>query len=183
MPTQVVLTCLLIVLARITDVSLGTLRTVSVIHGHRTVAFVLGFFEVLVWVLIVAKVVTSLHEPIYAVAYAFGFASGNYVGITIEQLIAHGRQIVRIFTRRADMSARLREAGYRVTEFDGRGREGPVQMLFVVTSRRDAPRVVKRAREIDHDCFYVLDDIRSVSAAGLFPPPHPTGWRNIFKKK
>lgn len=88
MDSTVVITCLVIIIARITDVALGTLRTVFVVQGRRGIAWIVGFFEILIWVVVVSKVIASLTEPVYAFAYALGYATGNYVGITLEGWLA-----------------------------------------------------------------------------------------------
>ena len=83
-PWDVVLTSLLIVAARVIDVSLGTLRTVSIMHGRRALALALGFIEILVWVLVVSEVIGSIKDNlIYGFAYAGGFALGTWLGMTI----------------------------------------------------------------------------------------------------
>jgi uncharacterized protein YebE (UPF0316 family) len=158
--------CLLIILARIADVSLGTIRTINVVHGRRLLALVLGFFEVLIWILVVSRVITgAAATPAYAIAYALGFALGNYVGMTIESKLALGHQVVRIFTRRGPvLAAALRESGLLVTQFEGHGRDGPVQELFIQIGRRAAARVVAQARELDPTCYYMVDDVRVVSS-------------------
>jgi uncharacterized protein YebE (UPF0316 family) len=183
MTTEVVVTSVLIVLARVADVSLGTLRMAAVIQGRRGAAFLLGFVEILIWVVAVSQVVANLQHPMYAVSYAAGFALGNFLGVTIEQHIAVGEQVLRIFSHRADMlAAALRERGFWVTKFDGEGRDGPVGLLFIALPRRDAPKLAALARELDPECFYVLDDVRlAVSAyTGL---SEPSGWRSIRKRK
>ena len=165
MTDWVLLNCVIIVLARVADVTLGTLRTVAVINGRRLMAWSLGFVEVLIWLVVVSIVIESVRtNPWYAIAYALGFATGNYLGITIEQFFAHGEQVVRIFTRKGpEMAGWLREQGMRVTMFQGEGRDGPVQMLFIETARRGAAAVVKLARSFDAACFYVVDDVRLAS--------------------
>lgn len=166
-PWDVVLTSLLIVAARVVDVSLGTLRTVSIMHGRRAVALCLGFIEILVWVLVVSEVIGSIKENmVYGVAYAGGFALGTWLGMTIEQRLAMGTQVLRVFTRKGDeMAESLRELGHRVTIFDGRGRNGPVAMLFVQSDRRKVGRMLARLRDIDPECYYTVDDIRIASIA------------------
>lgn len=180
---RVLATSLLILLARIADVSLGTVRTVAVINGRRWLAWALGFFEVLVWIVIVAQVIQNIGDsPLYPIAYALGFATGNFIGITIETHVAYGEQVVRIFSRRgAAVAPILRERGYRVTEFEGRGRDGPVEMLFLETRRKLVPGVIAAAREVDPDCFYIVDDVRMASAR--FMEQQPGGWRSIIKRK
>lgn len=180
----IAITCVLIVLARIADVSLGTLRTVAVVNGRRRSAWFLGFFEVLIWVLVVSKVITQVQqEPIYAVAYAFGFAMGNVLGITIERRLAFGDQVVRIFSRKGhEIATALRANEFRVTEFEGKGRDGAVSMLFIEIQRKRVAEVSRIARAIDAACYLVVDDIRHSSTAdGQFN--EPTGWRAKFQKK
>jgi uncharacterized protein YebE (UPF0316 family) len=182
---QVVATALLIVAARIGDVTLGTIRTVSVINGRRAVAWALGFVEVLLWVLVVSQVITTLQENmIYAVAYALGFATGNFVGITIEQRIALGEQVIRVFTRSESLAHRLRGHGHRVTEFEGRGRDGPVRMLFIQTPRKRVPDVLQVARQMDRECYYIVDDVRTTSHISTSAAaPRMSGLRSLLKHK
>jgi uncharacterized protein YebE (UPF0316 family) len=180
---EVIATSILIVLARIGDVSLGTVRTVAVINGRRWLSWVLGFFEVLLWIVVVSRVIQTIGEsPLYPIAYALGFATGNFIGITIENHVAYGEQVVRIFSRRgAALATILRERGFRVTEFEGRGRDGPVEMLFIETRRKTVPAALAAARNIDPECFYVVDDVRVASAR--YAEQQPGGWRSILKRK
>jgi uncharacterized protein YebE (UPF0316 family) len=182
MSSSVLLTCALIVVGRITDVSLGTLRVLFIVQGERLVAATLGFFEVLIWVVVVSRVVTSLDQPAYFVAYAAGFSLGTYLGMRIENRIASGRQVVRVFTRRGPNTAeRLRAQGFVVTEFDGRGRDGPVHLLFLETSRRSARDVLSTVRAVDPEAYPIVDNVRS--AAGRIAT-QPGGWRWLtFRRK
>jgi uncharacterized protein YebE (UPF0316 family) len=173
----------LIIIARIADVSLGTLRTVSVIQGRRGVSWFLGFAELLIWVFAVSAVIHNLDQPIYAVSYAFGFATGNYVGLTFERWLAFGQQVVRVFTRQGPkIAAQLRSEGFRVTSFPGEGRDGPVQMLFIEIPRKKTQDIILFSRQIDPKCFYIVDDIR-LAAPATAMLHQPTGWRAILKKK
>ena len=175
--------CLLIILARICDVSLGTLRTVCVVNGRKNLAWVLGFCEVLVWVVVVSRVIVNLNVPAYAIAYAVGAATGSWVGITVEQRIAFGEQVVRIFSRKGrEIAAQLRDKGWRVTEIDGRGRDGHVELLFIEVPRKEAMHVAQMARGLDPQCYFVVDDIRMTSGA-MVRHYVPTGWRAATQKK
>ena len=183
MDSTVIITCLLIIAARIADVSLGTLRMLSVMQGRRGAAWMIGFIEILIWVSVVSKVIQNLHQPAYAISYAFGFATGNYVGMTLEKWMAFGEQVVRIFTREGTkVATELRAENLRVTSFHGEGRDGPVQLLFIEAPRKDTYHITKLARKIDPKCFYIIDDIRTASPAQMMLQ-QPTGWRAILKKK
>lgn len=178
---DVLINCLLIVLARIGDVSLGTVRTVAVINGRRYLAVGLGFFEVLIWILIVSRVVTTAtSNPVYAIAYAGGFAMGNFIGITLERWLAFGQQVVRIFTRVPGVAPALRDDHYGVTIFRGEGRDGPIDQLFVQVDRKRVQELVAAARRLDPTCYYVVDDVRSASTATA---TERSFWRNVVKMK
>jgi len=179
----VLITCAAIVVGRVADVTLGTLRTVFVVHGRRGIACLLGFFELLIWVLVVSRVVHNLDKPIYAVCYATGFAIGTFIGITVEGWFGAGDQVLRVFTRLGPrLVDELREMGYVVTQFEGAGKEGPISLLFLQTPRRKIRPAIERVLSTDPACFYIVDDIRLSSGRKIrFQPP--TGWRTLFRKK
>lgn len=165
MDLEVVAFSVLIFAARVVDVAMGTVRTSFVVRGNRRAAFAIGFLEILVWVVVVAQVIGNLDHPAYAVAFALGFATGTMLGITIEEWFALGDQVVRVFTReRESLAAALRADGRSVTEFEGRGHAGPVSLLFIQVRRREAQTVAMKARKLDPNCFYVIDDVRLSSS-------------------
>lgn len=185
MPWELILNVLVIIAARVADVSLGTIRTVAVVEGRRVSALALGFFEVLIWIFVVAKVVgVALENPVYAVAYAFGFALGNYIGITIEERLAVGSQVVKVFSREGKkVAAVMREKGFRATTFLGEGRDGPVYQVFIKTERRRVRTVCATAREIDPKCFYLIEAVRSSSSPAEYVRPKVFSWWPIIRKK
>jgi len=156
-----------IIAARLLDVSIGVVRTVAIVQGHRGRAFALAFFEVLIWVLMVSRVILTVQEhPWYAIPYALGFALGNWLGMVVVARLGSGHTVVRVFSRKGDeMAAALRDQGITVTVFDGRGRDGPVQMLFIETRSRGSKRVIELARGVDPTCYHVVADIRSTSSS------------------
>ncbi|HEX2972313.1 MAG TPA: DUF5698 domain-containing protein [Tepidisphaeraceae bacterium] len=164
MTLSVILTALVIMLARVTDISADTVRTVSIVQGRRFFAAILGFAEALIYILAIAQVLQGTFRPIFAVAYAAGFALGTFLGIVIEQRLAFGEQLVSVFTRKGALLVDvLRAEGYRVTALDGAGRDGPVQVLYIEVPRRLTKRLTTKARELDNACFYVVNDVRMAS--------------------
>jgi uncharacterized protein YebE (UPF0316 family) len=178
---------IVIFLARVTDVSMGTMRTISIVQGRTRIAFVLGFLEVSMWLVIISTVIHSISEkPILGVFYALGFSTGNVVGIIFEKRIAFGHIILRIISTKSgkEIAERIRKSGHAVTTFQGEGLYGPVTMLYVVCPRKEQNDVVQMVRSIEPDAFYTVDLAGSVSK--IFRPcmpQEPTGWRAIFKKK
>src|SRR5512138_238186 len=165
MSITVFVTFWLIVLARITDVSLGTLRMVAVIQGRRAFATVLGFFESVVYVCVVAKVLLNMDQPVYAVAYGLGYASGIYLGMLIEQRLAFGKQLVFLLTARGPELAEVLRAGdYRVAEVKGHIPEGERTILCVEVARRDAQKLIRLASAVDELCSSIVHDIRATDS-------------------
>jgi hypothetical protein len=62
---SVAITCVLIVLARITDVTLDTLRTAAIVQGRRVFAAGLGFFQAVIYVFAIAKVLLNMDHLSY----------------------------------------------------------------------------------------------------------------------
>lgn len=179
MPLSELILPLLIFLARVTDVSMGVVRTILIMRNRRVAAATLGFFEAIVWVLAVGKVATSLDQPALLLAYALGFAGGNFLGLTIERRLALGNQAVRVFTAQGrEIVRRLQAMGVHAARFPGEGRAGPVDLLLVNTPRRRAQQIVDLVREADPEAFYFIDDIGETSE-----PPTPSGWLAWAKKK
>lgn len=187
MTLHILLTGLFIFFARIVDVSIGTVRTIVTVQGRTRLAFVLGFFEVTLWVTIISAIVKQIYTaPVLAVFYGLGFATGNVAGIAIERKIALGHVALRAFTRNAGaaVAARLRAAGQVVTTFPGEGRDGPVTEVLVVCRRKDIKWILDFIKTEDPDAFYIIEQAREVSHLQM--PVYasmPTGWRAILKRK
>ena len=130
---------ILVFFARVTDVSLGTLRIIFIARGRRQLAPLLGFFEVLIWIVVVSQVMQNLHSPLAFIAYAAGFATGNYVGMRIEDKLAIGTLVVRVIVPQeaSQLMTQLHDAGYGVTSIDARGSTGQVTLIYTVVKRKD----------------------------------------------
>lgn len=123
---------LVIFLARICDVSLGTLRILFVSKGMRLRAAVLGFLEVLIWIIVVAQLFQHLNNWLNFIAFAGGFAVGTYLGMYIENKLKVGTLIMRVITAKPaeELANELKEAGFRLTRVEAKGGIGPVEILF-----------------------------------------------------
>ncbi len=168
MNTTVFATFWLIVLARITDVTLDTIRTVAIVQGRRIFAATLGFFEAVVYICAVAKVLLNMDHPVYALAYGLGYASGTFLGITIEQRLAFGQQLASLITRKGiELAKVLRASGHRVAEVKGHTGDGDLTILYVEIPRRQAQTLIRVATAVDDSCFCIVNDVR---IAGFMSP-------------
>ncbi len=153
---------LLIFLARITDVTIGTMRIIFLSRGKRFLAPVLGFFEILIWLLAIGQIFKHLDNVACYLGYASGFAMGNFVGITIENKLAVGMEVIRVITRKnaAKLIKKLKSEGYGLTLINGEGATGPVKIIFTLIRRKERGEVIKMIEEFNPKAFYSIEDVR-----------------------
>jgi uncharacterized protein YebE (UPF0316 family) len=154
----------LIFMLRVTDMSLDTLRVLVVMRGRKAIAWLLGFFQSAVFVLAISSVLTHLDNPLNVIGYAAGFATGNVVGMMIEERLAIGHILLSIVSPRlgSAIAERLRKEGYAVTEIPARGKDGMVCLLNANVLRKNADLVRKLVKDVDEEAFITSEDIRPV---------------------
>jgi uncharacterized protein YebE (UPF0316 family) len=168
---SILLQALFIFTARIIDVSIGTLRTILLVKGNRRIASVLGFFEVMIYLVVLGKVVGNINKPALLIAYCLGYATGNIIGSKIEERLSIGRLVAQVIVkeRLEELVQSLRDAGFGVTIFEGERKEGKSYMLNIILDRKK----VRSLREIIECCecgaFITTMDVRS-SLGGYFQP-------------
>jgi len=174
----------LIALARIVDVTLGTIRIIYISRGMKILAPIFGFFEILIWLLAIGQIMQNLSNPLYYIAYALGFSAGNVAGIFVEERLAVGRVILRIITQRdaTQLIDYLRSSGYGVTTVAAEGAKGPVELIFTVIDRGKIQAVIDSVHTFNPRAFYSIEDVRSVKE-GVFPPSRRFGDLLRLKKK
>lgn len=156
---------LIIFFARVTDVTIGTLRIVFITRGSRMIATILGFCEVFVWLLIVSQVITNMDNIFNFFAYAGGYAFGNYVGIYVENKLAIGNQLIRIITQKPadELISYFNEKNYRYTSVPAMGNTGEVNVLFTVLKRKDLTKVIDQVKRFNPKAVYTIEDVRAVN--------------------
>jgi len=161
---------LVIFFLRVVDVSLAILRTLLAMRGARLAVPLLGFFESMIWVLAVGSAIQNLHSPLHVLGYAGGFAAGNSAGMWLEGKLAVGLATVRIISRYGgvELADALRDLGFGVTEFSGKGRHGTVEVVFTVVRRRQIPQVLKEVERWDPDAFISVEEPRSIRRGWMF---------------
>ena len=173
---------LIIFFARICDVSLGTMRIVFVSKGKKNIAPFLGFFELLIWIVVINEVFKTADSFVCYFAYAAGYASGNFIGMNIEERLAIGSQLIRVFSSKdvTSLQKSLNEAGFGATIVDGDGSAGKVKILYTIINRKTAEQAKKMLVDFDPLIFYVVEDVRLVKS-GIFPTAkHDSHFHNFF---
>ncbi|MDN5344569.1 MAG: hypothetical protein PWQ18_680 [Clostridia bacterium] len=160
----------LIFLARVSDVSLATLRMLFLVRGKRFYAAGIGLFEVTIYVVALKFVVDRLSDPFSLASYALGFATGNIIGSLIEEKIALGQLTVQIITLRSplELAQELRTAGFGVTITEGQGREGCHPILNLSIPRRQVGEIQRVVDGWDPGAFVVIHEART-AYGGFYP--------------
>lgn len=160
----------LVFFARVVDVSLGTLRIIFTARGKKHLAPLLGFVEVFIWVSVIAEITKGAHNIAAYLAYAGGFAAGNYIGMWIEERLAIGNLVVRAILpeNQTTLIDELRANGYGVTSVKGQGAKGPVKLVYTIVSRKDLPNVIETIHNTYPKTFFTVEELRSVEQ-GVFP--------------
>ncbi|MBL0342454.1 MAG: DUF2179 domain-containing protein [Bacteroidetes bacterium] len=160
---------LMIFLARTCDVTLATLRNIFIARNIRKIVPLLGF-EVLIWLVAVSQTINNLHNIACYIGFAGGYSMGIFVGLTIEEKLALGKQVVRIITNQdpTNLINALYEAKMGVTVIDGKGVKGPVKVIFTTLKRKDVLFVDELIQLHTPNAFYTIEDIRN-SNMGVFP--------------
>jgi uncharacterized protein YebE (UPF0316 family) len=175
---------LLIFLARVFDVTLGTLRIIFTSRGLRNLAPVLGFVETFVWIVAVSSLVKHAQNLAAYIGYAGGFAIGTMVGMFLENKLAIGTVTVRAIIRRdpTELIKSLLEAGFGVTSVDGHGSTGTVKIIYTTLKRQDLPVVVDIFHRVLPGAFLSVEEVRSTEL-GVFPMTKNNITRKLGNKK
>jgi uncharacterized protein YebE (UPF0316 family) len=160
----------LIFIARVADVSLGTVRVIFVSRGLKYLAPIVGFFEIIIWLLAIGQIMRNLSNPVCYIAYAGGFAMGNYVGICIAEKLSLGVVLIRVVAKidALPLVEHLKAKNYGVTSVDGHGTSGEVKVVFTIVHRREAPSVVESIKKFNPQAFYSIEEVGFVEK-GIFP--------------
>lgn len=177
---SVLLSALMIFSLRVIDVTIGTLRIAMLVRGYRLVAGSLGFIESLIWLVSVAQVLSSLDEPIKAVAYCAGFATGTMLGVTVERWLAMGKSVMQVIAPvgSPQVAPALREAGFVVTVVNAEGRDGSVRIAYSVISKKRQKHALGIVSQLNPKAFVTFEEVRT---AEHYPAHAPQGHRPLFR--
>lgn len=161
---------LLIFAARVADVSLGTIRVVFISKGFKYLAPMVGFLEILIWLLAIGQVMKNLSSPVCYIAYAAGFATGNFVGIFIVEKLSIGTVLLRIITAKdcVGLTESLSSCNYGITTVEACGVNGSVKLIFTIVPRREVKKAINIIKQFTPNAFYSIEDVGFVKS-GVFP--------------
>lgn len=155
-----VLDLVVIFILRAIDVGMATVRIVLLSRGRKGAAAIIGFFECLIWVVAVSRVLTGLEDPLRMVAFAAGFAAGTYVGSMVEEWLAIGQTLIRVVTSidEPSVASAIRDRGFGATVLNGDGRNGEVRVCFTVIPRKRVDELLGVIHEVAPNAYLTIED-------------------------
>jgi uncharacterized protein YebE (UPF0316 family) len=183
-----VLLPILIFLARVSDVSINTVRVIYMLNGRRYLSTALGFFESLIWLIAISQILQNVTNPVTYLAYSGGFATGIWVGMIIEERLAIGNVIIRIISQKdaTQMIDNLREYGLRITVLDAEGNNGPVSVIFLISKRQQLQSITEIVEQTNPMAVFTVEGVKSVrEITDIVPQKEPlrfSFFRGIIRK-
>ncbi|MFV0391487.1 MAG: DUF2179 domain-containing protein [Paludibacteraceae bacterium] len=161
---------IVIFFGRICDVTLGTLRIIFVSKGKRSIAPIIAFFEVFIWIVIISQILGKADDLLTYISYAGGYATGTFVGMYIESKLAFGVLLYRVYTKEAGnvLVKKLNENGFGATMIRGEGSVGKVDVIETAVARKKMKKIEAVINDFDKHAFYVTEDVRTAQN-GIFP--------------
>jgi uncharacterized protein YebE (UPF0316 family) len=142
---------------------MATLRHIFISKGFTKIVPILGFFEVLIWLIAMRQVFSHLNNAACFIAWAAGFSAGTYLGMMIEERLAIGTQIIRVITSEpvAALTEVFKQHHQGITIVDGQGAMGPVKLIFMIVKRANKKLVLDILHEHSPNAFYTIEDVKS----------------------
>ncbi|MCC6251863.1 MAG: DUF2179 domain-containing protein [Bacteroidia bacterium] len=161
---------LIIFCSRAIDVSLGTLRSVLASKGMKKMVPFIGFFEVLFWLFAISTVMKNLSNFMCYLGWAGGYATGIYIGLSIEEKLAIGTQVIRVFSQQNTnkLIDALVESNYSYTILDGEGKKGAVKLIFIVVKRKDVKHVTDIIHQYSPQALYSIEDVKRAKGLATY---------------
>lgn len=162
---SLILNMIMIIVLRVCDVSLATVRTILLTKGMSKIAAMIGFVEVIVYIKVLGRVVSQLDNWWYLIAYAIGFSLGNLIGARVERLLAFGDVQMRLIINNdfKYIIDELRDKGFGITIFKGEGKDGERLMVLITLKRKRVNEVYEYLKKNQIKAFVSVNDITSHS--------------------
>ncbi|MDR0601925.1 MAG: DUF5698 domain-containing protein [Treponema sp.] len=170
----------LILISKIVEVSLGTVRTILINKGYRREGTILSFFEIILWTFVASRVIMGISDaPIKGIVYSVGFSLGIYIGSRIENFIGMGKVLIQAIISKEnseDMTGLLRSRGYAVTTMEARGRDSEKTVLMIFANRKGKEEIIREIRALDRGAMIITNDVSTLQGGTISSIP-----RKLFK--
>ncbi|MBE6609117.1 MAG: DUF2179 domain-containing protein [Ruminococcaceae bacterium] len=165
-----IVVCLIVCFAKIIEITIQSLKTCMMVRGQRLKAAGLGFIECVIWGVVISTIIGTLGDNLFLLLfYCIGYATGLFLGSTIENKIALGTSNLELIandesTEKITDYLKKNNKGYTV--LSGHGSKDKMNMIFIVLPRKEASKVIKEIRAICENKVFVAASEVSRYAGG-----------------
>lgn len=160
---------ILIFIARLLDVTFGTIRVISISQGYKYSAVLVGFLEIFVWVIAAQQVLTKMNNYTWIFAYCLGYALGNYVGIVISEKLSIGKVSIRVILKKKinEIKNELIQNNFRITILEGKGAKSKSIVLFTIVKSKEINKVINIINKHNSKAFYSIENVKSIKESSF----------------
>lgn len=158
---EILTSALIIFVLRLVDVAIATMRIFMVVRGRKSLAWIFGFSQALIYVFIIGSVLSDFGNWAKILGYSLGFATGLVIGMTIENRLAFGYTNLQIVSpqRGLEIAQGLRDKGFAVTEVAAQGKDGAVEVLHCSVLRKEEPSLYLAIQQLDPKAFITAKNV------------------------
>jgi uncharacterized protein YebE (UPF0316 family) len=167
---ELVLWTLVIFVARVVDVGMGTIRVQFIVRRKKLPAALIGFVEVLIFILIVSRVIQDIQHWPYVLAYAGGFATGTILGMSLTEKLSQRVMQTTVICHKPseEVETAVREAGFALTRYEGEGRDGPVDVLDVVCTSKQLAQLTAVIKGVNAHAFVYAQELAGLQGGVVY---------------
>ena len=151
---EIIFICIKVFFARIIDVSLGVLRTISLFKNETLKAVVIAFFEVLIWFVIAKEALVNDFSILIALFYSLGYATGTYIGVKISEYFSKGKSIIQVISNKIDLN-KIKKEGFGISSIK---MDNNKKMFIIGTNNKRINNVINLIKKIDSNAFIMVND-------------------------
>lgn len=168
---SLIVVCIVVILGRIVDMSLATLRTVYTVKSKPQIAAPIGFIEAFFWFVVVKAALdfngTSTVDTLsLAIAYSLGFALGTFLGGFISKKFIKSKIHVQVVlsSKNDALIEALTEKGFGQTIITAKGAKKNTEtyMIFVETESNKIDELKQTIDSMDENAFISISESKSV---------------------
>lgn len=163
---QTIVLYLIILVGKMIEVTMATTRIVLITKGEKLKGAIIGFFEVIIWAILIANVLKDITaDPIKLVIYSIGFSLGNYLGTTFEQKLGFGTVRIESIVKEehgVTLARELRNKGFAVTVIEGQGKDFKRHVLIMHIKRKRTEEAVSMIKNIQGNVVITVNEIKPV---------------------
>ena len=152
---------LIILLLKILENAIATLRSIILNTGKKALGAFLNLVISLIWIFSTSIVLIDIQKDLFKiVAFAIGSYIGSYVGCLVEEKLAIGTNLIICITskEKETLINKLEELNYDVIVIEAKDNQDDKNVLFIMTPRKSRRRVINTIKRIDKKSSIIIEN-------------------------